>query len=135
VQLVGAVNLTALFAGIGPLLWPVRGVDRAVSLARGHVPLRTGLSPSSPLWWLMASRCRAATGRYPRFTESIETVSATSTYGSCGLGYWFFWARWRGPWNPAMVDFAPHGVVFLSISSLCLALSADGALATWRLPR
>ncbi|MFM7270447.1 MAG: alpha-(1-_3)-arabinofuranosyltransferase family protein [Actinomycetes bacterium] len=141
VQCVGGVNLTALlFAAIGPILWIPYAVviDRSATWRRAwQVLWRTGLlTLITSLWWLIGLAIQSRYGLdILRFTESIETVSATSVTNEVlrGLGYWFFYGRDKlGLWNPAMVDFTQRPLAILvSYSIPALALLAAVCIR-WR---
>lgn len=141
VQCVGGVNLTALlFAAIGPILWVPYAVviDRSASWRRAwQVVWRTGLlTLITSSWWLIGLAIQSRYGLdILRFTESIETVSATSVTNEVlrGLGYWFFYGRDKlGLWNPAMLDFTQHPLpILVSYSVPALALLA-AVCVRWR---
>ena len=98
VALVGGVNATSvLLVGLAPALWI------AYAMWTKEVPWRGGLltvarigalSGVVSLWWIAGLW---AEGRYGinilRYTETIPTVSATSTSTESfrGLGYWYFY--------------------------------------------
>ena len=98
VALVGGVNATSiLLVGLAPALWIAYAVFtkevpwRAALVSVGKIGL---LSSLVSLWWVAGLW---AEGRYGinilRYTETIPTVSATSTSTESfrGLGYWYFY--------------------------------------------
>lgn len=141
VQCVGGVNLTALlFAGIGPLLW----IPYSIWIAREttwrrawQVLWRTGLLVFvTSLWWLIGLTIQSKFGlNILRFTESIETVSATSYPYEIfrGLGYWFFYGRDKiGLWNPASIVFTQHPANILISYALPTIALLSAACIRWR---
>ena len=141
VQLVGSVNLTALvLAVLGPALWAPFAVWalgevswRRVWSSAWRIALLTLLASS---WWMSGLWVE---GRYGlnilRFTESIQTVSATSYPYEIvrGLGYWFFYGRDRiGHWNDAYLVFSLNAaVVFASLAIPAIAMLSS-AVIRWR---
>jgi arabinofuranan 3-O-arabinosyltransferase len=141
VQLVGSVNLTALvLAVLGPTLWAPYAVWvlgevswRRVWSSVWRIALLTLLASS---WWMSGLWVE---GRYGlnilRFTESIQTVSATSYPYEIvrGLGYWFFYGRDRiGHWNDAYLVYSLNvAVVFASLAIPAIALLSS-AVIRWR---
>lgn len=141
VQLVGSLNGSALiFAMIGPALWILYAVfvTREATWRRAWtVVWRIGLlTVLTSLWWVSALMVE---GRYGvnilRFTESLETVSATSYPFEIlrGLGYWFFYGGdVIGVWNEARPDYTQRALIlFASLAIPTLALLSAGLLR-WR---
>ncbi len=141
VQLVGAVNLPALlYALIGPALW----IPYAVWIRRDadwpavwRLTWRTVLlTVVASLWWATSLVIQAEYGlSILRFTESIESVSATSTATEIlrGLGYWFFYgADRRGYWNDAVLDLNRKPFVIAASFSIPLFAMIAAAVLRWR---
>jgi hypothetical protein len=141
IQLVGGVNATALlYALLGPAAWLAY-----VVVVRRDAPWRrvwaavwriTVLATVTSLWWAVGLFVEGSFGMgILRFTESIETVSATSTASEIlrGLGYWFFYGGdVRGPWNDAVLDLTRRPwLIAVSFLIPALALVAAGLLR-WR---
>ena len=141
VQLVGGVNATALlYALIGPMAWFPYAVwvRRDVTLRRAwSVAWRISvLTIATSLWWVIGLYTEGRFGMgILRFTESIETVSATSTATEIlrGLGYWFFYGGdVSGPWNDSLMDFTRRPWL-IAVSFAIPTLSLLGAaLIRWR---
>ncbi len=141
VQLVGAVNLPALlYALIGPTLW----IPYAVWVRRDtdwaavwRFTWRTVLlTVVASLWWAAGLVIQAKYGlSILRFTESIESVSATSTATEIlrGLGYWFFYGSdRRGYWNDAVLDLNHRPLVIAASFSIPLLAMVAAAVLRWR---
>jgi arabinofuranan 3-O-arabinosyltransferase len=140
VQLVGALNATALFLCLlGPALWLIheRLVTREVSWR--HVwsfTWRTGLLTFlTSLWWIVGLLVE---GRYGlnllRFTETLDTVAATAFPIEFlrGLGYWFFYGRdIVGLWNDGFRNYSTSYMIFMGLAIPAIALIAAGLLR-WR---
>ena len=98
VALVGGVNATSvLLVGLAPALWIVYSIAtkeapwRAAIGATGKMVL---LSGAVSLWWMAGLWAESRYGiNILRYTETIPTVSATSTSTESfrGLGYWYFY--------------------------------------------
>ncbi len=141
VQIVGGVNATALlYALLGPAAWLVWSVlvSRETNLGRAWAAVwRTGLLTGlTSLWWVIGLYVEGQFGMgILRFTESIETVSATSTASEVlrGLGYWFFYGGdVRGSWNDAVLDFTNKPwLIAVSFGIPALGMLAGGMLR-WR---
>jgi arabinofuranan 3-O-arabinosyltransferase len=141
IQLVSSINATAMiFALVGPILWfPYSWlVLREQSWRPTFVTAAKvgGLTVLTSLWWMSGLMVQSRYGlNILRFTESIETVSATAYPYEVlrGLGYWFFYGRDNtGLWNDALVEYsqAPERVL-LSFMIPTLAVAA-AALLRWR---
>ncbi|MFM7060323.1 MAG: alpha-(1-_3)-arabinofuranosyltransferase family protein [Actinomycetes bacterium] len=141
IQLVGSLNASSLlWCLIGPALWlpfAVLGVREASWRDGWSFAWRTGvLTAVTSLWWFLAL---AIEGRFGvnilRFTETVSTVTATSTPSEIvrGLGYWFFYGGDRlGPWNDARSSFTQR-LPFILTSFLVPTLAfAGAALVRWR---
>lgn len=141
IQLVGSLNASSLlFCLIGPALWlpfAVLGAREARWRDGWAFLWRTALLTAiTSAWWFLAL---AIEGRFGvnilRFTETVRTVTATSTPFEIvrGLGYWFFYGGDRtGPWNDARSSFTQR-LPFIFVSFLVPALAFAGAvLVRWR---
>lgn len=141
IQLVGSLNASSLlFCLIGPALWlpfAVLGVREARWRDGWAFLWRTGvLTAVTSLWWFLALVIEGRFGvNILRFTETVRTVTATSTPFEIlrGLGYWFFYGGDRtGPWNDARSSFTQR-LPFILVSFLVPALAfAGAALVRWR---
>ena len=142
IQLVGSINLTAIvLVVIGPVLWAPYAVMalRECDWRRvGGLAVRVAsLSVFASLWWMSGLWVEGGYGlSILRFTESIQTVAATSYPYELlrGLGYWFFYGRDRiGHWNDAFLVYSLNAsVVFASLAIPALAFAA-AAVTRWRL--
>ncbi|HEY7440423.1 MAG TPA: alpha-(1-_3)-arabinofuranosyltransferase family protein [Acidimicrobiia bacterium] len=141
VQLVGSLNGSALFFGlVGPALWVLFAVIVVKESTWGRAwaaTWRTGLlTLLTSLWWLGPLVIEGKYGlNILRFTESVQTVSATSYPYEVlrGLGYWFFYgADAVTRWTSAVVTYTTR-VPILLISFAVPALALIGAaLLRWR---
>lgn len=141
IQLVGSLNASSLlFCLIGPALWlpfAVLGAREARWRDGWSFIWRTGvLTGITSLWWFLALAIEGKFGvNILRFTETVQTVTATSTPFEIirGLGYWFFYGGDRtGPWNDARSSFTQR-LPFIFASFLVPALAfLGGALVRWR---
>ena len=141
IQLVGSLNASSLlFCLIGPALWlpfAVLGAREARWRDGWSFIWRTGLLTGiTSLWWFLALAIEGKFGvNILRFTETVQTVTATSTPFEIvrGLGYWFFYGGDRtGPWNDARASFTQR-LPFIFASFLVPALAfLGGAIVRWR---
>jgi arabinofuranan 3-O-arabinosyltransferase len=140
VQLVGALNATALFLClIGPMLWLLhqRLVTREITWCDVWAfGWRTAtLTLATTLWWIVGLMVEGKYGvNLLRFTETLETVATTAFPVEFlrGLGFWFFYGRDTvGLWNDGMIDFTRSVVILAGLFLVALAFLAAGAVR-WR---
>jgi arabinofuranan 3-O-arabinosyltransferase len=141
VQLVGSLNGSALFFGlVGPAMWVLFAVIVVKESTWGRawsVTWRAGLLTFlTSLWWLGPLVIEGKYGlNILRFTESVQTVSATSYPFEVlrGLGYWFFYgADPLNRWSSAVVTYTTR-VPILLVSFAVPALALIGAaVVRWR---
>ena len=140
VALVGGVNATSiLLVGLAPALWILYAVItkevqwRAGAVTAGKIGL---LSGAVSLWWIAGLW---AEGRYGinilRYTETIPTVSATSTSTESfrGLGYWYFYGSDQIQlWTQASSEYTIGNIAPLPSLLLPSLAIVAGLFVQWR---
>lgn len=140
VALVGGVNATSiLLVGLAPALWIAYAVCtkevtwRAGLGTTGKIGL---LSLAVSLWWMAGLW---AEGRYGinilRYTETIPTVSATSTSSESfrGLGYWYFYGSDQIQlWTQASSAYTAGNIAPLPSFLLPILAIIAGLFVQWR---
>jgi arabinofuranan 3-O-arabinosyltransferase len=140
VQLVGALNATALFLCLlGPTLWllHLKFVTKDVTLRQAwSFAWRTMvLTLATSLWWVVGLLVEGEFGvNLLRFTETLETVASTAFPAEFlrGLGFWFFYGRDSvGLWSDGIQEYTRPGVILVGLAIPACALLAAG-MVRWR---
>jgi arabinofuranan 3-O-arabinosyltransferase len=137
---VGAVNATALLMiAPGPALWlAIAALERRITWRRAGVTAAKvgGLSVAVSLWWMAAVVIQGRSGAdVLAFSESLESVSFTSTSAEVwrGMGYWLDYVR--DGYAPTTTAAAEHMVSLRVIAAgyvLVLLGVAGLVLTRWR---